>query len=444
MDSSREPDHREVQIVDLPGEGGAANAGKGVLLPSWLKGPQSPRQRNWRVIMVIALGCAALLIILSSTVSIRDFVARIIPTPKPTPPLAVDQFYVQGDPPWGQLVIDGHAVAHLPAIETDPPVRLLPGRHMLQWRAAPFVTQSCTVSVPADFGSDTCIDNNSAPINGGRYVLIISFLSSLNNLPPDQRAALTNATQAALDGQQSTTTVRTGEYYALPPSCRITQPMPPQLAPCYTAARQPLKATLSFQLDANANADLSCDSPEPTQPCAFSTQNCHLFCSVDFTPSVWMAGTAVRALWTFTTPDGQVVARDVPDNPLEEDFVLMQIAWDRSGWHVTPLLGGSNGSLPPFGYPTCQSIESNTNLFGTTASALQWNFAAGSVLADGCVAEATLESEPGATPLPNKRGAYCLYRFGVILAVNTLAHSDWPYLPLADAYEQALTQRDIS
>src|SRR5579863_2843725 len=120
MDSGREPDHREVQIVDLPGEGNAPNARKGVLLPSWLKAPQSPRQRNWRVIMVIALGCAALLIILSSMVSIRDFVARITPPPKPTPPVAVEQFYVQGDPPWGQLVIDGHAVAHLPAIETDP------------------------------------------------------------------------------------------------------------------------------------------------------------------------------------------------------------------------------------------------------------------------------------------------------------------------------------
>jgi len=444
MDSGREPDHREVQIVDLPGKGGAVNAGKGVLVPSWLKAPQSPRQRNRRLIMVVALGCAALLIILGSTASIRDLVTRIIPTPAPTPPLDASQFYVQGDPPWGQLVIDGHAVAHLPAIETEPPLHFSPGRHILQWRAAPFIAQSCTISVPADFNSDTCIDNNSAPISGGRYVLIISFLSSLNNLPPDQRAALTNATQAALDGQQSTTTVRTAEYYALPPSCRITQPMPPQLAPCYTVARQPLKATLSFQLDANAHADLSCDSPEPTQPCAFSTQDCHLFCSVDFAPPAWIVGTAVRAFWTFTTLDGQVIARNVPDNPLEEDFVLVQIAWDRAGWQVKPLLGGSNGSQPPFGYPTCQPVESSTNLFGTTASALQWNFAAGSVLADGCVAEATLEPVLGATPAPNARGAYCLYRFGVILAVNTLAHRDWPYLPMADTYEQALTRRDIS
>lgn len=442
MDTGREPDHHDVQIVNLPGESDAARAGKRVLPPSRFKPPPARRRR---LIMLVVLATLTLFIILSSMASIHDLVARIIPTPAPTPPLDASQFYVQSDPPWGQLVIDGRTVAHLPVIGTDPPLRLSFGHHTLQWRAAPFLAQSCTLTVPVDFGSDTCMDNDSAPISGGRYVRVVTFLSSLANLSPTQRAELTETAQAALDGQQSMTTVRTGEYYALSPtSCRYTQPAPPQLAPCYTIAGQPLKAMLSFQLDTNASADLSCDSPEPDQPCAFSTQNCHLFCSVDFAPSVWIVGTAVRATWTFTTISGQIVAQDVPDNALEEDFVLIQIAWNQAGWHVMPLLGGSNGSLPPFGYPTCQSIESNTNLFGPTASALEWNFAASSVLADGCVAEAIPEPALGARPSPSTRGAYCLYRFGVILAVNKLAHRYWPFLPMADAYEQSLAQRDIS
>ncbi len=37
--------------------------------------------------------------------------------------------------------------------------------------------------------------------------------------------------------------------------------------------------------------------------------------------------------------------------------------------------------------------------------------------------------------------AYCLHRFGVLLAANDLAHRLWPYLPLADANEQHLAQQ---
>jgi len=31
---------------------------------------------------------------------------------------------------------------------------------------------------------------------------------------------------------------------------------------------------------------------------------------------------------------------------------------------------------------------------------------------------------------------YCLYRFGVLLALDNVTRSFWPNLPLADAYEQ--------
>lgn len=442
MDTGREPDHRDVQIVDLPGEGDAARAGKRVLLPSRFRPPPVRRRR---LIMLVVLAAMTLLIILASIASIRGFVARIIPTPTPTPPLYASLFYVQGEPPWGQLVIDGLTIAHLPAFATGTPLRLSYGRHMLQWRAAPFITQSCTLTVPADFGSDTCIDNTSVLTRGGKDVMAVTFMPTLNNLPPDQQASLISATQVALDGQRSTTTVRPGEYYALPASCRETLPIGIQIAQCYYVARQPLKATLSFQLDVSASEDAPCDSPPTTGACTFSAQNCHLFCSMDFAPSAWDAGIAVQASWTFTRTDGQVVARNVPDNPSEEDFVPMRITWDRVGWHVTPLLSDSSSSS---GYPVCQPLESNLNLLGEpmTAGPWQWKFAAGSVLADGCVAEAILESASGATPVTPAHGAYFLYRFGIILAANSEARnsSDWPYLPVADAYEQALAQRTLS
>jgi hypothetical protein len=36
--------------------------------------------------------------------------------------------------------------------------------------------------------------------------------------------------------------------------------------------------------------------------------------------------------------------------------------------------------------------------------------------------------------------AYCLVRFGVVLAVNHLARQSWPFLPVVDDYENNLAQ----
>jgi hypothetical protein len=40
--------------------------------------------------------------------------------------------------------------------------------------------------------------------------------------------------------------------------------------------------------------------------------------------------------------------------------------------------------------------------------------------------------------------AYCLHRFGVLLAVNDAAHRLWPFLPVADAYERQVVQQLIA
>ncbi len=40
--------------------------------------------------------------------------------------------------------------------------------------------------------------------------------------------------------------------------------------------------------------------------------------------------------------------------------------------------------------------------------------------------------------------AYCLHRFGVLLAANDVAHHQWPYLPVANAREKQLAQRLVS
>jgi len=49
------------------------------------------------------------------------------------------------------------------------------------------------------------------------------------------------------------------------------------------------------------------------------------------------------------------------------------------------------------------------------------------------------------TPTPTASTvAYVIQRFGVLLAVNALAHRLWPFLPVADAYTQHIAQQLIT
>lgn len=447
MNGGDTPEDRVVQIEDLPDADSSSHVRLAILFPAWLTSPQSPRQRRQRLAAFIALGCMALLIILGSTPAVRNLVARgtALPTPTPTLPPEDSEFYVQAIPAWGHLVIDGRLLSSAPAPRVAPPLHLSPGHHTLQWRAAPFLTQSCTLSVPPHYASDTCVDNNVIELAGGHYVSIISFEVSLDDLPTLQRIALINVVQAALNSAQSRTMVRPGERYALPPSCSSSQPLTGQLSGCFGVAHQPLRATLHFQLDTNAVTNASCASPEPQQPCSISTQNCHLFCS-GFSSSAWNVVVPVRDLFTFTLLDGYIVKQDVPDNLNQESLVPLQITWDQAGWHVSLQLGSAQSF---FGFPTCEPMAMNTNLLGDpqistpslSLASLQFSYAVGQSLADGCVAVATYNPLSGSTPTSSTAQAQIaalLYRFGIILAANSAAHRYWPYLPVADSYEQQL------
>ncbi len=66
------------------------------------------------------------------------------------------------------------------------------------------------------------------------------------------------------------------------------------------------------------------------------------------------------------------------------------------------------------------------------------------VPATGCLAEGTPQLPEGITPAPTHAPpfiAYCLHRFGVLLAVNKAAQHAWPGLPQADAYKQEVVRQ---
>ncbi len=91
--------------------------------------------------------------------------------------------------------------------------------------------------------------------------------------------------------------------------------------------------------------------------------------------------------------------------------------------------------------------NSNGSLeYGFTQNAskliVTWKLFEGMNLAQGCLAVAVPQQSSASTPTAAalKAGAYFLWRFGVFLAANNLAHSYFPSLPIADSYEQHIAQ----
>ena len=89
-------------------------------------------------------------------------------------------------------------------------------------------------------------------------------------------------------------------------------------------------------------------------------------------------------------------------------------------------------NLDPNGTYTTVSLPGNPN------QQLTWNPNHGSNLAAGCLLTAYPISGNGSTS--SQPVARCLYRFGVLLALDDATHKFWPNLPVADAYEQSIAQ----
>lgn len=470
-----QPQDDDVEIVDLDAleEAEAKGTTRATIKTDMSKNtslasvPPPPRRSalrsRWtarqRVFQLVVIACVTLLLLslflgsFTSTHSIVSGLLHLKPTMQPSPQGASDLFYVQGSPSWGQLFIDGRRMARVPVLGVDRPLRLSRGSHLLRWQANPFQPLSCTVSIPFLLGADTCLYNEAVPVGANSSAWIITFSSTLENLPQNLRASLIQTAQAALDSQQTVETVQPGELYALSPS----QACKPSVTAvyCLATARQPLKATLSFHLDTVASQNATCSSFGLGNSCIFQRQDCHRFCTVpaqllhagSVLPSDWNVFAVVRSSWTYALPDGRVIARNQPDSFLDyeegnEYFVALQITWNGSAWGVTVL----HGSL--LSNPTCTEAENEVETGGFLGNAkipfaINWNVASGATQAAGCVVVASPAENTDTTPFPSTQplpGLYCLHRFGVLLAANALAHRYWPYLPVADPYEQHLAR----
>ncbi len=464
-ESERPQEDFEVEISDLDQVGATGGPSKPLRpfpLPRF-----SPRQRRLQLAVTTGIVVLAILIILGSTAPVRELVSTALSGPaSPTLPALVpgtDLFYIQAGPSWGHLSIDQHAVSHLPAPGVDPPLRLSRGRHTLVWRAYPFSTQSCTLTVPANSHTDTCRLDQTTGTAISAYTSIIRFSESLNRLSNAERAALIQATRQVLEVKQYSELVQPGELYALSSHVSGSKHDPckvkAQVLLCYMTAEHPLRASLSFQLDMDTSPNSPCSI---MRACLFEDQDCRLFCDIPMMLSqasspaaqVWKVIVVVRSFWQYETLGGQIIAYNEADTfagSLEnEHFVPLLISRDSSGWHVSPLFLNPQAF---FGNPVCDSalvdarIVTGAFMIKNAPIPIDYRSMAGPNLADGCVVVMTPQPGPGMTstsPLSPPLVAYCLHRFGVLLAANDVAHHQWPYLPVANAREKQLAQQLVS
>ncbi|HZU71026.1 MAG TPA: hypothetical protein VFA09_27360 [Ktedonobacteraceae bacterium] len=434
----------DVEIIDIPEEeiirprpGWLQRRGEASLMH--LR-QLSPRRRNLYLAATLGIIALVIVVIIGSSPATRNSLQTGIfgqvPTPTPTLAPGIDLFYIEGIPSWSQVSIDNHPVAHLPAIG-ETPIRIPRGQHVIIWDAYPFDEQSCTISVPPVFATDTCRVNQAVHLDSGLSAWVISFDVSLAMLPDNQQTALIQATQAALDKLQSTTTIRSGEQYAM----NVLTGGDLQEMVTSVTATQPLQATLSFHLDAGPNSQQTCATQVILQDC----QSCHLFCPIPLSASKvatdarqWNVLALIYSTWTYATIDGRIIARDQSNSA--DHLLELSITWNGKNPHVGIVFSKQITSRGDLACLSAEEEIGSTGEYSVTSdeTGVNWQFSTGSDLSAGCLAIGTPLN--GSTT-PAASNAYLLDRFGVILAANFAAHQYWRQLPVADTYELELAQQ---
>jgi hypothetical protein len=464
-------DDFEVEITDLdePGQTGAGSKANASPKPFILRlKPQFLlHHRKLQLLITTSVVVMAILVIVGSVIGVRNLVpggsAGALPTPATSSGPHNDLFYFQLNPPWGHLSIDGHAVVRAPTVSTDPPLSLPSGQHKLLWQAAPFHSVSCILVVPVISNPSTCNHSQFTAGNTNQLVSIVELRVSTDLLPDAQRTALLEATRATIDKEQHSETVLPGEAYAVPSEisnaghdvCGLEK----QVVLCFTNAKQPLRATLRFQLDTDTSYGAPCAD---ITMCSLNGFDCRLFCSLtdgqwpDSPPivpagSAWNAVVVVQSFWQYTTLTGRVVAPQEEDHFVggveNEHFIPLDITWNGRAWHVSFSASSPQGS---FTLPICDAALAdagsllNSVVLNNEQIETSLQSAYGSDLAAGCLVKVTQQQYPFVTPTPTSSPpltAYLLHRFGVLVAANAQAHHLWPFLPVADVNEQHVVQQ---
>ena len=428
-----------------------------------LLAPMRTRREHLRRGVVVTAGLLVVLVALVLSITpTREalFGGMLGPTPTATERISAgeDSVYITLNPNWGAISLDKHPVTRLPVEGVDQPLRLSRGRHTIHWRFPPILDYTCHLTVPSA-PTDNCLTRIGIQPGKKGIASVVMLQLSLLMLAPAYRHSLLVAMQAAFDAQQSSDIVRPGEVYRSDDAASGFPVM---------VAHQPLRATLRFASDAEDHI-LTCPAIDsgPGEGCMM-VGDCLELCAAPWQTPIPPPGAAYQAYivahptWRYTTLDGRVVADNAPDFDVrqaqtaiwyelfDERPMPITIAWDGANWHVSTHISGEiqPTDLPN---PACATMQDEIAVEEVSppelpdGSQYTWEYIPGDPASQGCLAVVVPENVAG-TPtgdLSNvvTSGFVLLHRFGVMLAANTATHRYWPFLPLADAYEQAIAQK---
>lgn len=407
-------DDEELEITPLEPER-RGEPGKVSSTP-WRLVPNDPRARfTLSATTVLLIALVVLLIVPGGPATIFQALGR---APASTPAPARDSMQdgyvtVENGAPWGTLRIDGHTQNLLALLEGVEPLRLPPGHHTLAYQAAPFPSLRCRISFPIA-SSDTCPVQVLAPESMG--VRVLDLGSSPARLNASQYQAFVRTVEDALVTASSATRVTPGERYLNADGTIAT-------------ATTPLSAQLIYSLDKQPGYQ-----PIPAWPSYLCTLVCkrHDLIIPSKNQAAWVLVARSHATWQYTRPDGTTFTAPAAPQAVGSDFLLDVLAWWQNGWHaeVNPTDPQRASCAIASTYARiAHAAQTRSTAIETVAAAQD---------ADGCLVEAGVfaTNSTSTTDL-----ALYIYRFGVLLAVNDLAHHTTPQLPIASATARQLAAR---
>ncbi|HET8846488.1 MAG TPA: hypothetical protein VFN35_33805 [Ktedonobacteraceae bacterium] len=433
------------------------------------------QQRRTGTVLTALLFVIVISVLLAGTSGVGSLITHTLfpPRPSATPGSTSQEFlfYLTANPSWGQFTVDGRRMDHLPVIEQDSPLRFGPGQHEIIWKAEPFNPRVCIFIVGnASTIQSPCLLTNTVSAGGiylqkqgaTGYARVLSFFATMNDLPEGQQQELIQQIQTYLNGYNDSETVAPGEAYAVseeiihahPSLCQIQV----YLASCFARATEPLRATLNLQLDTSTSQNDPCVAAY----ICVGDNDCRQLCSSFFWSDMnqnsarWEVSAIIYISWSYATFAGKSIAHSQPPSSIRgsqmTQQVSMHITRDEQGWHVSLPLENIDTSLDA--NPICdRSMQDIQQVTGTMpGQGSQFMYVGGQAdfpahIAAGCLVIARPEpSSPASsltpTPTPDASNyASFLVRFGVVLAVNDIAHRNWPFLPVANAHEQGIAQQ---